>query len=95
MDESDPLGIMLLIDMFALFSRENQFIIDLYELHYESKSLDLLPNFSWSIALSYFQKYTTLKEEKVLDVLISLLSLSSNLIYFYRKMMKLMNLVSF
>ncbi|CAG9538016.1 unnamed protein product [Cercopithifilaria johnstoni] len=51
---SDPLAIMLTIDMIALKAREYNYLILLYNTLQASKNLDRLPNFAYSIALAHF-----------------------------------------
>ncbi|VDK68161.1 unnamed protein product [Litomosoides sigmodontis] len=51
---SDPLAIMLTIDMIALKAREYNYLILLYNTLQASKNLDRLPNFAYSVALAHF-----------------------------------------
>ncbi|VDK67425.1 unnamed protein product [Onchocerca ochengi] len=51
---SDPLAIMLTIDMIALKAREYNYLILLYNTLQTSKNLDRLPNFAYSVALARF-----------------------------------------
>ncbi|VDO45691.1 unnamed protein product [Onchocerca flexuosa] len=51
---SDPLAIMLTIDTIALKAREYNYLILLYNTLQNSKNLDRLPNFAYSVALARF-----------------------------------------
>ena len=51
---SDPLAIVLLIDFYALRSRCNKWLVDLYTAWNPSRNLSQLPNFSYSTALASF-----------------------------------------
>jgi len=51
---SDPLAIVLLIDFYALRSRCNKWLVDLYTAWNPSRNLSQLPNFSYSTALATF-----------------------------------------
>ncbi|GAA47284.1 transcription factor 25 [Clonorchis sinensis] len=50
--EDDPLAVLLMIDHYALLSRQYEWLISLYEWLNPSRNLCLLPNFALSIALS-------------------------------------------
>nr|CAH8854619.1 unnamed protein product [Trichobilharzia regenti] len=50
--EGDPLTVLLMIDQYALFSGQYSFLIDLFDSLNESRNLDLLPNFAFSVPLA-------------------------------------------
>ncbi|CAH8856380.1 unnamed protein product [Trichobilharzia szidati] len=50
--EGDPLTVLLMIDQYAVFSGQYSFLIDLFDSLNESRNLDLLPNFAFSIPLA-------------------------------------------
>ncbi|TGZ62704.1 hypothetical protein CRM22_007294 [Opisthorchis felineus] len=50
--EDDPLAVLLMIDHYALLSRQYEWLIALYEWLNPSRNLCLLPNFALSVALS-------------------------------------------
>ncbi|XP_071746131.1 ribosome quality control complex subunit TCF25 isoform X2 [Lepeophtheirus salmonis] len=52
--ESDPLGIFLLVDFYAIRSRQFSWFIDFFNEYEQSRNLIQLPNFAYSIALAYF-----------------------------------------
>ncbi|EGC35534.1 hypothetical protein DICPUDRAFT_152155 [Dictyostelium purpureum] len=58
MDWSDPLFIRLIIDYYSIKSKQYQFLLDLYtkvkSVTPTTSSLALLPNFTYSVALSKF-----------------------------------------
>ncbi|CAH8579495.1 unnamed protein product [Schistosoma turkestanicum] len=50
--EDDPLAVLLMIDRYAIYSRQYCFLIDLYDSLNGSRNLYLLPNFGLSIPLA-------------------------------------------
>lgn len=63
LDLSDPLGLLFLIDHYALRRREHSWLIRLYRSPlFEEHNLSLLPNFVFSIALSSFYLKRNLQE---------------------------------
>ncbi|VDP52296.1 unnamed protein product [Schistosoma mattheei] len=50
--EDDPLTVLLMIDRYAIYSRQYSFLIDLYDSLNGSRNLYLLPNFGLSIPLA-------------------------------------------
>uniref|UniRef100_A0A5K4F292 Transcription factor 25 n=1 Tax=Schistosoma mansoni TaxID=6183 RepID=A0A5K4F292_SCHMA len=50
--EDDPLTVLLMIDCYAIYSRQYRFLIDLYDSLNGSRNLYLLPNFGLSIPLA-------------------------------------------
>ncbi|KAM7446044.1 Transcription factor25 [Porites harrisoni] len=59
--EEDPLGVLLMIDFYALRSEQFSFLIRLFEEWESHRNLSQLPNFAFSVALAYFHasKQTT------------------------------------
>lgn len=53
--ENDPLAIILIIDFYALRSKQNDFLIQLYREWNASHNLSLLPNMAYSFALALYQ----------------------------------------
>lgn len=53
--ENDPLAIILLIDFYALRSKQFDFLIQLYREWNASRNLSLLPNMAYSYALALYQ----------------------------------------
>ena len=58
---NDPLGVILMIDFYALRSRQYKYLIDFYCYFNPIKHLSLLPNMQYSIALAYFHLYEDTK----------------------------------
>ncbi|KYQ92272.1 Nulp1-type basic helix-loop-helix domain-containing protein [Tieghemostelium lacteum] len=59
-DHKDPLFVRLIIDFYAIQSRQYRFLLDLYEkvgciTPGTSQPLDLLPNFCYSVSLAQYQ----------------------------------------
>lgn len=55
LDPSDPLGLLLLVDHFALRRREHMWLLRFYNSPlFEEHDLSILPNFVYSIALAAF-----------------------------------------
>lgn len=52
--ENDPLAIILLIDFYALRSKQHDFLIQLYKEWEASHNLQLLPNMAYSFALALY-----------------------------------------
>lgn len=52
--ENDPLAIILLIDFYALRSKQYDFLIQLYQEWEQSHNLALLPNMAYSYALALY-----------------------------------------
>lgn len=68
LDLSDPLGILFLIDHFALRRREHLWLIRFYHSPlFEEHDLSILPNFVYSIALSCFYYKKSLAESASQD----------------------------
>ncbi len=65
--EGDPLGVILLIDFYALRSQEYKYMIDFYELFDPFKHLYLMPNMVFSTALAHFSLYNQLNEDAHLE----------------------------
>lgn len=65
--EGDPLGVILLIDYFALRSSEYKYLIDFYGIFNPFKHLDHLPNMIFSVALAHFSVYGQTQEQSDLD----------------------------
>lgn len=64
LDLSDPLGILFLVDHFALRRREHLWLLRFYHSPlFEEHDLSILPNFVYSIALSAFYYQRSLAEE--------------------------------
>ncbi|KAL9976033.1 hypothetical protein ACROYT_G013264 [Oculina patagonica] len=53
--DEDPLGVLLMIDFYALQSEQFTFLIRLFEEWEPHRNLSQLPNFAFSVALAYFQ----------------------------------------
>nr|XP_023646133.1 transcription factor 25 [Paramormyrops kingsleyae] len=54
--ENDPLCMLLLVDFLSLRSREHAFLIRLFEEWEGHRNLSQLPNFTFSVALAYYQQ---------------------------------------
>ncbi len=52
--ENDPLGAILVIDLFALRSNQHKYLIEFHTKYANKKFLNLLPNFSYSVALANY-----------------------------------------
>lgn len=55
--KGDPLGVILLIDFYAIRSQEYKYLIEFYELFNPFKHLYLMPNMIFSIALAHFSLF--------------------------------------
>ncbi|XP_022781042.1 transcription factor 25-like, partial [Stylophora pistillata] len=53
--DEDPLGVLLMIDFYALQSEQFSFLVRLFEEWEPHRNLSQLPNFAYSAALAYFQ----------------------------------------
>lgn len=53
--DEDPLGVLLMIDFYALQSEQFSFVIRLFEEWEPHRNLSQLPNFAFSVALAYFR----------------------------------------
>ena len=51
----DPLGVLLMLDYYALKCDEYHYLIQVYEEYNDTRNLQLLPNFAYSVALAHFQ----------------------------------------
>eukprot|EP01132_Coremiostelium_polycephalum_P010119 gene10119-12411_t len=75
MDYNDPLFVRLIIDYYALKSKQYQFLLDLYlkvkMITPTTQPLNLLPNFSYSAALAAFMLNNENKNELLQNALIS------------------------
>ena len=56
--EGDPLGAILLIDFYAIRSSQYEYLIEFYETFNPFKSLELMPNMIYSVALAHHYLYT-------------------------------------
>jgi hypothetical protein len=65
--EGDPLGVILLIDFYAMRSQEYKYMIEFYELFNPFKHLYLMPNMVFSTALAHFSLYTQLDDSVHLE----------------------------
>ncbi|KAL7059245.1 hypothetical protein AAHC03_013146 [Spirometra sp. Aus1] len=54
--QNDPLAILLAVDFFAIAAEEYAFLLDLYAQWNPSRSLNLLPNFAFSIPLVHWMQ---------------------------------------
>lgn len=52
--EEDPLAVVLMIDFYAIRSKEYQWFCDFCDLWENSRNLQQLPNIAYSLALAYF-----------------------------------------
>uniref|UniRef100_A0A915Q5I6 Transcription factor 25 n=1 Tax=Setaria digitata TaxID=48799 RepID=A0A915Q5I6_9BILA len=86
---SDPLAIMLTIDSVALKAREYNYLILLYNTLKDSKNLDRLPNFAYSIALAYF--FLFCENGRVEDKEIADLMIASAIRHFPTVLLKLLD----
>ena len=53
---SDPLGVILIVDFFALRSNQHNWLIRVYNEWESTKNLSQLPNMAYSIAVAKFQR---------------------------------------
>ncbi|KNC83332.1 hypothetical protein SARC_04427 [Sphaeroforma arctica JP610] len=67
LEERDPLGSLLLIDCYALQSREYQWLLQ-FDRANKDRHLHLLPNFAFSLALAAFQAEWDQRHELGSDV---------------------------
>lgn len=52
--EEDPLAVVLMIDFYAIRSKEYQWFCEFCNLWESSRNLQQLPNIAYSLALAYF-----------------------------------------
>lgn len=64
--KGDPLGVILVIDFYAIRATEYRYLVDFYELFNPFKHLNLLPNMIFSTALAYFCLYNQTSDESLL-----------------------------
>lgn len=55
--QGDPLGVILLIDFYAIRSSQYEYLIEFYETFNDLKHLNLMPNMLMSYALAHFYLY--------------------------------------
>jgi hypothetical protein len=68
LDLSDPLGVLLLIDHFALRRREHVWLLEFYHSPlFQEHDLSILPNFVYSIALAAFYHRKNLDSSETSD----------------------------
>ncbi|XP_023012489.1 nuclear localized protein 1 [Leptinotarsa decemlineata] len=65
--DGDPLGVILAIDFYALRSREYQWFIDFVAEWDSTKNLLQLPNFAYSLAVTYFYLGDSAKADLLLQ----------------------------
>ncbi|CAF0744909.1 unnamed protein product [Brachionus calyciflorus] len=56
--ENDPLGVILLIDFFAIRSSQYEYMVEFYDTFNNLKHLNLMPNMIMSYALAHFYLYS-------------------------------------
>jgi hypothetical protein len=54
LDSNDPLAIILIIDFYAIRSKQFEFLVSLYKEWWKSHNLALLPNMAYSYALALY-----------------------------------------
>jgi len=54
-DNDDPLGMLLVIDFFAIMSNETAWLMLYFDQYRASKNLMMLPNWAFSIALAEYK----------------------------------------
>ena len=59
---SDPLGVILIVDFFALRSNQHNWLIRVYNEWESTKNLSQLPNMAYSIAVAKFQRANQVSE---------------------------------
>ncbi|KAK2554743.1 Transcription factor 25 [Acropora cervicornis] len=65
--DEDPLGVLLMIDFYALQSEQFTFLIRLFEEWEPHRNLSQLPNFAFSVALAHFHSSKQEGEPKRAD----------------------------
>lgn len=65
--DSDPLGILLLIDFYALRSQQHSWLIYLVETWEKTRNLSQLPNMAYSMALARFYSSKPAEDSKEAD----------------------------
>lgn len=68
--DEDPLGVLLMIDFYALHSGEYNFLIRIYDEWDAHKNLSQLPNFAFSIALAHFHRFKSTNSPATADELL-------------------------
>jgi hypothetical protein len=64
---NDPLGVILMIDYYAIRSNQFEYLIDFYETFNSSKHLNLLPNMIFSVALANYYLYRKNNDDAYLE----------------------------
>ena len=59
---ADPLGVILIVDFFALRSNQHNWLIRVYNEWESTKNLSQLPNMAYSIAVAKFQRANQVSE---------------------------------
>lgn len=54
--EADPLGVLLMLDFYALRANQQKWFLQLYKEWKGPRNLDQLPNFAYSVALAHFHQ---------------------------------------
>ncbi|VDN06692.1 unnamed protein product [Thelazia callipaeda] len=86
---SDPLAILLIIDMIAIKAKEYEYLIQLYNTLVVPRNLDKLPNFAYSVPLAHFLLFCEtedVKEKEIADTMIS-----SAIVHFPTVVMKILD----
>lgn len=65
--DGDPLAVKLMIDFYALRSREYQWLMEFILEWNSSKNLLQLPNFSFSLATAYFYQGDSTRADQLLQ----------------------------
>lgn len=62
--DSDPLGVVLFMDFYAIRSSQYEYLIEFYETFNPIKHLNLMPNMLMSVALAHFYLHTQNKSKR-------------------------------
>lgn len=62
--DNDPVGVLLLVDFYAMRARQFQWFVSLYEELEVKKNLSQLPNWAFTVAVALFYVAEESKEEK-------------------------------
>ena len=68
--KEDPLCVLLMIDYYALKAEQYDYLIRMYDELEITRNISMLPNFAYSVALSYFHKGDREKANRLVSYLL-------------------------
>lgn len=66
--QGDPLGVILLIDFYAIRSSQYEYLVEFFDTFNDSKHLNLMPNMCMSVALAHFYLFNQTNKKEHLEM---------------------------